>query len=68
MLDREAMVQIVETLCASAELKVGDRVQTLRGSIRGEILRTLPDGRIVWRPDEGSSELIALPESLVLIS
>ncbi len=65
VLDREAMVEIVESLCASAELKTGDRVQTLRGTTRGIILRLLPDGRVAWQPDDSASELIALPESLV---
>jgi hypothetical protein len=37
---------------------------TLRGSMRGEILRLLPDGRVVWRADSGA-ELISLPESLL---
>lgn len=59
------MVEIVESLCASAELKPGDRVQTLRGTTCGTILRLLPDGRVIWRPDDSDSELIALPESLI---
>ena len=59
------MVQIVESLCQSAELKPGDRVQTLRGTTRGTILRILSDGRVAWQPDGSASELIALPESLI---
>jgi len=66
VLDREAMVEIVESLCASAELKTGDRVKTLRGTTRGRIVRLLEDGRVVWQPEGSNSELIALPESLVL--
>jgi hypothetical protein len=65
VLDREAMVEIVESLCASAELKPGDRVKTLRRSTRGAIVRVLPDGRLAWRPDGTESELLALPESLL---
>ncbi len=65
VLDREAMVEIVETLCQSADFKPGDRVQTLRGSSRGVIVRTLPDGRVAWRADGSGIELIALPESLL---
>ena len=67
VLDREAMVEIVESLCVSADLKPGDPVQSLRGTTRGVILRILPDGRLVWKPDDSTSELIALPESLVPI-
>jgi hypothetical protein len=67
VLDREAMVEIVESLCESAELKPGDRVKTLRGSVRGTILSTLPDGRVCWQPDGSHLELMALPESLVRI-
>jgi hypothetical protein len=63
VLDRESMVRIVESLCASADLVPGVRVKTLRGSTRGEVVRVLEDGRIVWRT-EGGSELIELPETL----
>jgi len=65
VLDRESLVNIVESLCAAAELKPGDRVKTLRGSTSGVILKILGDGRIVWRPDGTKSELTALPESLL---
>lgn len=64
VLDREAMVQIIETLCQAADWKPGDRVQTLRGSLHGVIVRLLEDERVVWRPDGTESELTALPESL----
>lgn len=64
VLDREAMVQIVESLCAAAlELTPGTRVKTLRGGSHGVVLRVLDDGRIVWRTTAGT-EFIALPESL----
>jgi hypothetical protein len=61
----EAMVEIVDSLSASADLQPGDRVKTFRGSTRGVILRLLPDGRVLWRPDQSASELMALPESLL---
>jgi hypothetical protein len=67
VLDRESMVGIVEGLCQSADFKPGDRVKTLRGSTHGTILRILPDGRVAWRPDESRVELVALPESLLLV-
>jgi hypothetical protein len=65
VLDREAMVEIVEGLCESAEYKPGDRVKTLRGSTRGIIVGVLPDGRVTWRAEGSETELVALPESLV---
>lgn len=65
VLDREAMVEIVESLWESTEFRRGDRVKTLRGSTRGVIVRVLPDGRVAWQPDGSQSELIALPESLL---
>ena len=64
VLDRDAMIRIVDELYRSADLKPGDRVKTLRGSLRGIVLRSLDDGRIAWKPDNSSMELIALPESL----
>jgi hypothetical protein len=65
VLDREAMVGIVESLCESADFEPGDRVKTMRGSAVGVIVGILPDGRVTWRPDGSRSELIALPESLL---
>ena len=46
-------------------LAPGDRVKTLRGSMRGVILRPLDDGRVILRRDGGAGEIIARPESLV---
>jgi hypothetical protein len=60
----EGMAGIVESLAQSADLKAGDRVKTLRGSLHGVILRVLENGRVVWKPDGTGSELTALPESL----
>jgi transcription elongation factor len=65
VLDREAMVEIIEGLCESAELRPGDRVKTLRGSTRGVVKRVLEDGRVVWQIDGSSTELTALPETLL---
>lgn len=64
VMDREAMVELVDGLAQSAEFKPGDRVKTLRGSARGLVVRTAADGRIVWRLD-GGGELMALPEDLL---
>jgi hypothetical protein len=65
VLDREPMVEIVESLCEMTEFKVGDRVKTLRGSTQGVIIRMLKDGRVVWQPDGSGAELTSLPESLL---
>jgi hypothetical protein len=61
----EVMVEIVESLSATADWKPGDRVKTLRGSLQGVIVRVLADGRVVWQPDGTESELTGLPESLI---
>jgi hypothetical protein len=65
LIDEREMAAIVESLCQSAALGVGDRVKTMRGSLRGVITRVLDDGRVVVRPENGASELISLPESLL---
>jgi len=65
VLDRAAMVEIIESLCASAELRAGDRVKTLRGSAHGVVRRVLDDGRVVWQADGTGTELTALPETLL---
>jgi len=67
VLDRESMAQIVESLCETASFQPGDHVKTLRGSTRGVIKQILDNGRVVWQPAGTKSELIALPESLVLV-
>jgi len=59
------MIEIVNSLSQAADIKVGDRVKTYRGSLRGVVVRLLPDGRVVWRPDGRRAELTALPESLL---
>lgn len=64
VLDREAMIQVVEQMCAAAELAPGTKVRTLRGSSSGVVVRVLEDGKVVWRTDSGT-ELTALPESLM---
>ncbi len=66
VLDREAMIQMVESLCRAADLVTGARVKTLRGSTQGVVVEVLEDGRIKWLTDNGS-ELMSLPESLALI-
>jgi hypothetical protein len=64
VLDREAMIAMVNGLWRSSQLSAGDRVRTLRGTLRGVIVRVLEDGRVAWRPDGHARELMALPESL----
>jgi len=64
VLDRDSMISIVESLCESAELAPGDRVQTLRGSTSGTVVRILEDGRVVWKSDASTLEITGLPESL----
>jgi len=64
VLDHDSMMRTIHELCEAADLKPGDSVKTLRGSMSGTILRVLPDGRVVWRPDSGA-ELTGLPESLI---
>ena len=65
VLDREAMVGIIEALCRAADLVAGTRVMTLGGSLRGVIMRVLEDGRVVVRPDGSAGEIVALPENLL---
>lgn len=64
VLDRDSMVRALNELCEAADFQPGDRVKTLRGTMHGQILRVLADGRVAWRADSGA-ELTALPESLV---
>jgi len=65
VLDREAMIAIVEGLCQATAFVVGARVKTMRGSLRGVVTRLLDDGRVAIRPDGSASELLSLPESVL---
>ena len=65
VLDRESMVSGISSLLESAEFKPGDRVKTLKDSMRGTVRKVLPDGRVAWQPDGNKTELTALPESLL---
>ena len=57
--NRESMISAVESLCESALFAPGDRVQTLRGSTAGKVVKILEDGRVVWKPDGMDGELMA---------
>jgi hypothetical protein len=46
VLDKESMVEIVQSLWDRADWRPGDRVKTLRGSTHGVVLRLLEDGRL----------------------
>lgn len=65
LLDEDLMCDAVKTLSRSSDFKPGDRVKTLRGSTRGIIVSLREDGRVLWRPDGGASELTSLPEGLL---
>ncbi len=64
VLDWESLAAVVEELCAAFDFQPGDQVMPMRGSARGVVVRLMPDGRVLWRPDGGGMELLALPESL----
>jgi hypothetical protein len=65
VLDWDSLCTGLESLTETPDFKPGDRVQTLRGSTRGTIIRLLEDGRVVWRPDGSESELLSSPENLL---
>jgi hypothetical protein len=65
VLDWRFAAEIVDSLSSAIDFQVGDRVKTFRGTSHGTIVRVLGDGRVVWRSDGSSAELIAMPESLV---
>ncbi len=67
VIDREPVVRGIISLAESADFKPGERVKTLKGSLRGVVREILSDGRIVWRPDGNDTELTALPESLLRV-
>jgi len=64
VLDREMMLSTLESLCQHVSFQPGDKVRTLKGSLRGVIVESLDDGRVKWRAETGT-EFLGLPESLV---
>ena len=65
VLDRESMVSAIDALWVSAQFRVGDRVRSFRGSLRGVIVRILDDGQVVVRSDASGAERNCLPEGLL---
>ncbi len=65
VLDREAMVAGLDALAQAADFVPGDRVRTMKGSLRGVVKEILPNGNVIWLPDDNETELTALPESLL---
>ena len=65
VLNQDLMVAAIDSLWKAASFAPGDRVKTLRGTTHGVVLRLADDGRVVWRQDGGSAELVALPEGLL---
>jgi len=64
VLDRESMQRMLDSLVRAASFSVGDKVQTLKGSLRGHIVAVTDDGCVNWQTEAGT-RLIALPESLL---
>ena len=64
VLDGESMRATMDSLWQSASFQPGDKVRTLKGSLRGVIVEILDDGRVKWRAETGSI-FTGLPESLV---
>lgn len=64
VLDRNLMMGVLLDLEKVASFAIGDRVKSMRGSLRGVVTRVLDDGRIAIRPDGSATELLSLPESL----
>ncbi len=53
VLDRDATVALVEALSRTPTFEVGDRVRTIKGSLRGKVIAVLDGGRTRWRADSG---------------
>ena len=52
VLDQKSVVSAIASLAGKADFQPGDRIKTLKGSVRGKIVRVLEDGRVVWRADD----------------
>jgi hypothetical protein len=63
VLGREMVEAGFESLLDGTNFQPGDRVKTLKGTLRGIVLAVMDDRRLKWRAETGS-ELIARPETL----
>ena len=66
VLDESLMISGINSLVLTSAFEPNDKVRTLKGSLRGTIMRVLDDGRVVWKPNGSPAELIALPETLLV--
>ena len=66
VLDENSMVQAVDESCRVENMKAGDHVSTLGGSLTGTIESLDEAGNILWRPLGAQSVLKASPFSLKL--
>jgi len=55
---KSQMEDILFELEDSRPLQIGDRVQTLKGSLIGEVIRFDGDGRVVWKVGGTGSEFV----------
>jgi hypothetical protein len=62
---REVGSAVGHYIAGVLDREAGDRVKTMRGSLRGVITRVLEDGRVAVRAEGSTSELFCLPESLL---
>ncbi len=65
VLDWDAASAIIIGMSAMSTFTPGMKVKTMRGSAHGTVVRVLEDGRLVWVPDGGHIEMIAMPDSLL---
>jgi hypothetical protein len=65
VLDRDEALKGISALLSVDVLEPGDKVTTLQMTMKGEVTRVLPDGRVAWLPAGRKVELLAAPETLI---
>ncbi len=64
ILDRDAMLTVIDEISRTWSFSVGDRVQTTGGSLHGVITQILQDGTLEWKPDHLETTMRGTPDSL----
>ena len=62
-MDKAAMQNVLESMVQNESFAIGDRVQSLKGSLHGSVKTILPDGRLVVKVDGSSSTVTGLPDT-----
>jgi len=63
--NKTALLNVFKSLTTIHSFKPGERVQTLKGSLTGRVIKNNPDGTITVKVDNAATTIKSLPENLL---